>query len=95
MQKIIKSDFVVAAIFIGTWLFYLTYEGSTRFDINHVLTLPLLAAADFTAMAVLYAAARYYIIKKGKPTPEELLNMIKGPQPEETQDKTEPENKQS
>jgi hypothetical protein len=65
----------------------LTFESSTRLDINNILTLPLLAAADFTALAILYAAARYYIIKNGKPTPDELLNKIKGHKPEQAQDK--------
>ncbi len=95
MDKIIKSDYVVASILIGTWLFYLTYEGSTRFDINQTVTLPLLAAADFTALAIIYAAARYYTIKHGKPTPDELLNKIKGLEPERAQDKAESENNKS
>lgn len=82
----------MAAILIGTWVFYLTFEGPTRFDISHFLTLPLLVAADFTAIATLYAAARYYVTKKGTPTPDELFSMLKGEQADQEQDKNESEN---
>ena len=64
MVKFIKTDFVVAAIILVTWVFYLTYDGATRFDISQSITLPLLAAVDFTGLAILYAIGRYYFAKK-------------------------------
>ncbi|HEC12352.1 MAG TPA: hypothetical protein ENI80_03740 [Acidiferrobacteraceae bacterium] len=92
MEKIIKSDIVIAVIFIGAWIFYLTFDGSTRFDVSETITLPLLAAADFTALAILYAAGRYYTAKKGNIN-KTLANMANDRQTEETRDKTGAENK--
>ena len=96
MDKIIKSDIVVAVIVIGTWLFYLTYEGSTRLDINQTLTLPLLAAADFTALAALYIIGRYYTAKKkAKLIGEKLNKMMTDGQAQQTQNETGSENSKS
>lgn len=63
-MKIIKTDFIVATIVIGAWIFYLNFDGATRFDISQSLTLPLLLAADFTGLALLYVIGRYLYIKK-------------------------------
>ena len=92
MGKIIKSDIVVGIIFIGAWLFYLTYDGSTRFDINQTITLPLLVAADFTALAILYVAGRYYTARKGGIVSEKLNNMMQDHQAKLAQNETETDN---
>jgi hypothetical protein len=93
MGKIIKSDIVVGIIFIGTWLFYLTYDGATRFDVNQTITLPLLVAADFTALAILYVAGRYYTARKGTTLISENLNNIMQDHPAElTQNESETDN---
>jgi nitric oxide reductase large subunit len=93
--KIIKSDIVVAVILFGTWLFYLAYDGSTRFDINQTITLPLLLAADFTALAALYAAGRYYTAKKGTSIKESMHKLMDEHQAGQAQDTDEPENNKS
>lgn len=59
MGRIIKSDIVVAVILFSSWLFYLLYDGATRFDINQTITLPLFIAIWLTALALLYIAGRY------------------------------------
>ncbi len=64
MIKIIKTDVIVATIVIGAWLFYYTFEGATRYDINKTITLSLFMAAWLTALAALYIIGRYYKIKK-------------------------------
>lgn len=92
MYKIIKTDIVIAVILIGTWLFYLIFEGSTRFDINQTYTLPLLVAIEFTALATLFAAGRYYTAKKGKIG---LIDLMKEHQTGQEQDKAESENNKS
>jgi hypothetical protein len=53
-------------IFVVVWVFYLNYEGTTPFDINETLTLPLLIAAEYTGLALLYAIWRYAYDKRGK-----------------------------
>jgi len=73
MVKFIKSDFIVAAIPLVTWVFYLTYDGSTRFDLSQTITLPLLLAADFTGLALLYVIGRYYMLKKKSSLINEFL----------------------
>ncbi len=95
MEKFIKSDYVFAVILISTWLFYLLYEGSTRYDINQTITLPLLVAADFTAISILYAVGRYYTAKKGNIVKATLSNMVKDEPVEQTQDSTESEDNKS
>ena len=89
MGKIIKSDIVVGIIFIGTWLFYLIYDGSTRFDINQTITLPLLVAADFTALAILYVVGRYYTVRKSTLVSESMNKIMQDHQIELTQNETE------
>jgi len=59
MSRIRIIDTIVIVIFITVWGFYILYEGQTRFDVNQTITLPLLIAAESTALAVLYAVARY------------------------------------
>lgn len=86
-----KSDAVFAVIFIGAWLFYLTFDVSTRFDVNETITLPLLAAADFTAITILYAVGRYFTAKKGS-IGKKVANIMKGHQTKETQAKAESKN---
>ncbi len=95
MEKIIKSDIVIAAILIGTWVYYLTIDGPTRFDINETITLPLLVAADFTALAVLYAAGRYYTAKKGNLIKEKMGSIMQDPEAGQTQDDAESEENKS
>lgn len=95
MENIRKSDIVVVVILIGAWLFYLMFEGSTRFDVNHVITLPLLVAAEFTAVAVLYAAGRYFTAKKSKLIKEGMNSLMGDHQDEQTQNKAESENNKS
>ncbi len=92
MENIIKSDYVFAIILIGTWLFYLIFEGTTRFDLNQTITLPLLVAADFTAITILYAAGRYFTAKKGKLIREGMNSLMGDHQDKQTQDKAESEN---
>jgi len=89
MGKIIKSDIVIGIIFIGTWLFYLLYDGSTRFDINQTITLPLLVAADFTALAILYVVGRYYTVRKSTLVSESMNKIMQDHQIELTQNETE------
>jgi len=89
MGKIIKSDIVIGIIFIGTWLFYLIYDGSTRFDINQTITLPLLVAADFTALAILYVVGRYYTVRKSTLVSESMNKIMQDHQIELTQNETE------
>ncbi|MCP4042896.1 MAG: hypothetical protein GY731_13220 [Gammaproteobacteria bacterium] len=88
MGKIIKSDIVVGIVFIGVWLFYLTYDGTTRFDINQTATLPLLVAADFTALAILYVAGRYYTAGKDNLIGDKLNNMMQDHHPKNGQNRT-------
>ncbi len=73
MIKII--DTIVFVIVITAWGFYFLYEGTTRFDVNQIFTLPLLIATESTALAVLYAVIRYFShkVKTGKLSMEELL----------------------
>ncbi len=68
-------DVIVIVILIAVWGFYLSREGSTRFDVNQTFTLPWLIAAESTALAVLYAVLRYYRhkIKTGKLSLKQLL----------------------
>jgi len=75
MSRIRIIDAIVIVIFISVWGFYLSYEGSTRFDANQTFTLPWLIAAESTALAVLYALFRYYShkIKTGKLSLKQLL----------------------
>ncbi|GMR07039.1 MAG: hypothetical protein BMS9Abin26_0041 [Gammaproteobacteria bacterium] len=94
-MKIIKSDIVIGAILIGTWVYYLAYEGATRFDINEVITLPLLGAVEFTTLAVLYAAGRYYTAKKGVLIKEKMDSIMQNPEAGETQDDAESEENKS
>ena len=89
MGKFRKSDFVVAAIIIAGWLYYLTFEGTTRFDVNETITLPLLIAAELTALAFLYAAGRYYMAKDGKQITEKLSSIVGEFPVEPTEDKAE------
>ncbi|GMQ83794.1 MAG: hypothetical protein BMS9Abin06_0535 [Gammaproteobacteria bacterium] len=77
MEKIIKIDIVIAVILIGTWVYYLMFEGSTRFDISETVTLPLLVAVEFTGVAVLYAAGRYFTAGKSKLISDNLANLMK------------------
>ena len=92
MEKIIKSDIIVGIIFIAAWMFYLTYDGSTRFDINQTITLPLLVAADFTALAMLYVAGRYYTARKGTIVSESMNKIMQDHQVEQTQNEAETDN---
>ncbi|MCK5308647.1 MAG: hypothetical protein KAJ73_08555 [Zetaproteobacteria bacterium] len=75
MSRIRIVDAIIIVIFIAVWGFYFSYEGTTRFDVNQTFTLPLLIAAESTALAVLYAVFRYYShkVKTGKLTLEQLL----------------------
>ena len=92
MVKFIKSDYVIAVILFGTWVFYLMYDGSTRFDINPTITLPLLAAADFTALGILYVMGRYYTAKKkGGVIGENINKLISDGQTEQAQDESQDE----
>ena len=92
-MKFIKSDFVVATLLLGTWVFYLTYDGSTRFDLSQTLTLPLLAAADLTGLAILYAVGRYHFAKKkGELIADNLNKQITDNQAEQTQGENHSEN---
>ena len=96
MVKLIKSDFFVAAIVLGTWVFYLTYDGSTRFDLSPTITVPLLAAVDFTGLAILYAVGRYYFAKKEAELLAENLNKhIPDNQAEQTPSESHSENNKS
>ncbi len=89
MGKVIKGDIVVGIIFIGAWLFYMTYDGSTRFDINQTITLPLLVAADFTALTILYIAGRYYTTRKNSLVSDKLNAIMQDRPAELTQDEPE------
>jgi len=75
MSRIRIIDVIVVVILIAVWGFYLSHEGSTRFDVNQTFTLPWLIAAESTALAVLYAVLRYYNykIKTGKLSLKQLL----------------------
>lgn len=95
MQNIIKSDYVFAIILIGTWLFYLMFEGPTRFDVNQTITLPLLVAVDFTAITILYVAGRYFTAKKSNLIKKGMNSLMGDHQDEQAQDKTESENTKS
>ncbi len=95
MIKFRKSDIVVIVILTGSWLFYLLYGGTTRFDLNQIITLPLLVAADFTALSILYAAGRYYTARKGGIDSADLSNLVSGGQAGQIQDGIEPENNKS
>lgn len=95
MEKFIKSDYVFAVILISTWLFYLLYDGSTRFDVNQTITVPLLVAADFTAISILYSVGRYYTAKKTNIVTATLNNMMKDEQTEQTQDNAESDDNKS
>ena len=95
MLKLIKSDIVITVILLGAWLFYLIYDAPTRFDVNQTLTLPLLVAAEFTALAILYAAGRYFTAKKGKLINENMSSLIKDQQAKQTQAETESEDSKS
>ncbi len=77
MEKIIKSDIVIAVILIATWVYYFMFKSPTRFDISETVTLPLLVAVEFTGLAVLYAAGRYFTAGKSKLISEDLANLIK------------------
>jgi len=75
VSRIRIIDTIVIVVFIAVWGFYLSHEGSTRFDVNQTFTLPWLIAAESTALAILYAMFRYYRykIKTGKLTLKQLL----------------------
>ena len=92
MGKIIKSDIVVGIIIIGAWLFYLTYDGSTRFDVNQTITLPLLVAAEFTALAILYVVGRYYTARKSTLVSESMNKIMQDNQAKLAQNETETDN---
>ncbi len=66
MDKIKRGDVIAALIFIAVWAFYFNYEGATSFDINETFTLPLMVAAEYSGLALLYAVWRYAYDKKGK-----------------------------
>lgn len=92
-MKLIKSDIVITVILLGAWLFYLIYDTPTRFDINQSATLPLFVAAEFTALAILYAAGRYFTAKKGKQfISKKLSGIMSDEHDEQTQVETESEN---
>lgn len=84
-MKLIKSDIVVTVILLSAWLFYLIYGGSTRFDVNQTVTLTLLVAAEFTALAILYAAGRYFTAKKGRLISKDMSNLIRDQQAKQTE----------
>lgn len=86
MGKLIKSDIVIAVIVIASWLFYLVFDGSTRFDVNEIFTLPLLVAAELSTFAVLYAAGRYFTAKKGRLITGDIANLIDEHQAGQTPD---------
>lgn len=95
-MKLIKSDIVAVVIFLGVWLFYLIYNGPTRFDVNQTITLPLIVAAEFTALVILYAAGRYFTAKKGKQLiSKKLSGFMSDEHDEQTQVETESENSKS
>ncbi len=91
MEKFTKSDIIVTIILIGSWLFYFMYDGTTRFDINQTVTLPLLGAADFTGISILYAMGRYYAARKGNIVSAALNNLVKDEPVGQTQDSAESE----
>jgi len=94
MSRIRIIDAIVIVLFISAWGFYLSYEGSTRFDVNQTFTLPWLIAAESTALAILYAMFRYYRykIKTGKLSLKQLLPTV-SEDPPGKEDTTKRENK--
>jgi hypothetical protein len=94
-MKLIKSDIVIAVILFSGWLFYLIYDGTTRFDVNQKITLPLFIAAELTALAILYAAGRYFTAKKSKEINQKISSMMVDPEDEQTQVETASENSKS
>jgi drug/metabolite transporter superfamily protein YnfA len=85
MVKIIKADVIVAAIVVGAWLFYFTFDGATRYDVNQTITLPLFVAAWLTAVAAVYAIGRYYKAKQGELVTETVSKLMQDQQPEKDQ----------
>ncbi len=92
MVKIIKSDLVVSLVVMGSWLYYLSFEGATRFDVNQTITLPLFIAVWLTALAILYVSGRYFSAKKSRQTSAMLSRVVVEQQVEQTAKKSESEN---
>ena len=95
MSKQNIIDIIAMIMLVVAWIFFFSFKGHTKFDINGIFTLPLLIALEATAIFLIYAIWRYHTMRGGQlvGAREILRRLYSGNENSDADNKDKPETK--